>query len=330
VAKALAPEPERRYGSAEALRADLQAFLERRPTVAEIERRSWGPNATVEAAREYIRRATQTLVRVKRTLQVAGALAWFLMGMALWIGGTLAVERWATHRVQKASAAINKTKTAPATLPAAPRPNPNAELPGLYATEAEKILRAYRESADPVLDDFDWHKAEIYLERAVTLSGNDPRLQGELALSKGYATMARLADDRYSASGTAQLRARTRADLADAAAKLPQDPGPHLALARYYVYEQPDPPRALEEFARAEALGATLGRREIEEQGDVYRLRSLNEAARQPRQSHADAQQALAIYARVPGFDQADRHARELKRTRSAGTSRAARRRSWR
>src|SRR5581483_7593676 len=127
----LAPEPERRYGSAEALRADLQAFLERRPTVAEIERRSWGPNATVEAAREYIRRATQTLVRVKRTLQVAGALAWFLMGMVLWIGGTLAIEKWATHRAQKTSAA--KVKTVPAKLPSAPPPNPSAELPALYA-----------------------------------------------------------------------------------------------------------------------------------------------------------------------------------------------------
>lgn len=325
VGKALAPEPERRYSSAETLRADLQAFLERRPTAAEIERRGFGPNATMEAAREYIRRATQTLVRVKRTLQVAGAAAWFLMGMALWIGGTLAVQKWIAHRVQKASSPPVATRAIPAILPSAPRPNPAAELPGLYVTEAEKILAAYRASADPVLDDFDWHKAEIYLERAVKLGGNDAHTLGELALSKGYATLERLADDRYSAAGAAQLRATARAQFTDAAAKLPDNPDPHLGLARLYVYAQRDVAKAMSEFREAERLGAELGRREIEQQADVYRLRAESEAARQPRLARADAQKALALYARVPGFDQVDARARQLRRL-SYGT----RRRSWR
>ena len=37
--------------------ADLQAFLEHKPPVAELERRvAWSANATLEAAREYLRR----------------------------------------------------------------------------------------------------------------------------------------------------------------------------------------------------------------------------------------------------------------------------------
>ena len=209
--------------------------------------------------------------------------------------------------------------------------NCTTELPALYAAEAEKILAAYRSSADPLLDDFDWHKAEIYLERAVALGGSDARTLGELALSKGYATLERLAGDRYSAAGAAQLRAEARSELSDAAAKMPQSSEPHLALARFYVYAQPDSAKAMSEFSVAQQLGATLGRREIEQQADVYRLRAESEAARQPRQARVDAQKALALYRRVPGFDQADAHVNELKRIRyGTAAARPVRRRAWR
>src|ERR1019366_4026184 len=58
VMKALAPGAGQRY------RADLQLFLERKPTRAETERRSgWNPNATVEAARQALRRVTRRIRR---------------------------------------------------------------------------------------------------------------------------------------------------------------------------------------------------------------------------------------------------------------------------
>ena len=71
VSKALAPEPARRYRSAQAFQADLQAYLEHRPTAAEIERRArW--SATLEAAREAVDLARRT---ENRRLQ-ARALIW--------------------------------------------------------------------------------------------------------------------------------------------------------------------------------------------------------------------------------------------------------------
>jgi serine/threonine-protein kinase len=82
--KALAPNPEQRYRSARSFQADLQAFLENKPVRAELERRrSWSPTGT-------LRRATRTVVKLKRHLRVLGGAGWFFLGMSLWIGGTLA------------------------------------------------------------------------------------------------------------------------------------------------------------------------------------------------------------------------------------------------
>src|SRR5215469_3409060 len=56
VTKALAPDPVRRYETAAAMQADLQAFLEHGTTAAEIEQRtSWKAGATIVAAREALR-----------------------------------------------------------------------------------------------------------------------------------------------------------------------------------------------------------------------------------------------------------------------------------
>jgi hypothetical protein len=87
-----------------------------------------------------------------------------------------------------------------------------------------------------------------------------------------------------------------------------------LALARVYVYSLPDPEKAMPEFAAAERLGAVLGPREVEQQGDVYRIRAHQELARDWRQARRDADVARALYQRIPGFDEADRHLRELDR----------------
>src|SRR5579871_198194 len=68
VTKALAPDPRLRYASAEEFQADLQAFLEHRPVLAELERRAgWNPNATIEAARAYFRKATKTFRKAHRS-----------------------------------------------------------------------------------------------------------------------------------------------------------------------------------------------------------------------------------------------------------------------
>ena len=84
------------------------------------------------------------------------------------------------------------------------------------------------------------------------------------------------------------------------------------------------------EFAAAERLGAALGHREVEQQGDVYRIRAHQELARDWRQAKRDADVARALYQRIPGFDDADRHLRELNRIHAPAPRRPYTRRIYR
>jgi hypothetical protein len=323
--KALAPKTERRYRSAREFQGDLQAFLERRPTLAELEKRGWSANATIEAARECLRKATRTLRRAKRRLRIAGAVGWFAVGMGLWIGGTLGWQAWRTHRTPPPPAAKPAPPKAPATLP-------GDGMALLYQQAAERILDAYRSSSDPALQDFDWTKAEICLQRAVELGGDSARTFGELALSKGYATLERLGGERYSDGAAAQLREYAREQFGIAALKMPHDPAPHLALARFYVYSQPNAEKAMEEFSAVGQMGGTLGRREIEQQADVYRIEAQQELSDEPKQAVEDAQTARALYQKISGYDRADEHLREVTRIITPVVKRAktVRQRRWR
>jgi hypothetical protein len=312
VMKALAPGASQRYQSAAEFRADLQLFLERKPTRAETERRSgWNPNATVEAARQALRRVTRTVRRRhSRGLRLLGAAAYFATGMLLWIGGTLGWQVWQA----RASAAARPELKAPPVVPVVKAPPPEENLAQWYVAAADRILDSYRVSTDPRLSEFDWHKAEICLERAVQLGAGDDRTLAKLALARGYATLERLNGAQYSETAATGLRVRARDEFLQAASKAPADSAPHLALARVYVYSLPDPGKTLAEFAAAERLGAVLGPREVEQQGDVYRIRALQELARDWRHAKRDADVARALYRRIPGFDEVDRHLRELDR----------------
>jgi hypothetical protein len=309
------------------MQADLQAFLEYRPTAAELEQcASWKAGATIVAAREALRKATRTLVRARRTLKVAGALAWFLVGMCLSVGGIKAWWAWrARHAEVKQPVAA-----APVHKPVPPPAQPEWLL---YTEPADKILSAYSNSADPALDDFDWPKAEVLFEHAIKVGDKSSRTAAGMALAQGYATLERLGSDDYSNSAAAQLSAEARADFAKAAATLPADAAPHLALARLYVYTMPNLERAIAEFATAQRLGAALGRREIEQQADAYRMSAERGAARHPRQAWKDVQTAKRIYERVRGFDQVEMHLKELARIRYGAPRRQSkppRRSRWR
>jgi hypothetical protein len=59
-----------------------------------------------------------------------------------------------------------------------------------------------------------------------------------------------------------------------------------------------------------------LGRREVEQQGDVYRIRAQQELPRDWRRAMRDADVARGFYRRISGFDEADRHLRTLDQIR--------------
>jgi hypothetical protein len=297
VTKALAPDARRRYGSAREFQADLQAFLEHRPPAAELERRSsWSPNATIEAARAYLRKATRTLRRARSSVRAGSAVAWFTIGMTLWIGGTYAWQWLQANHTSLAAASA-----------------PDLMLPMLYVKAADQVLEEYRVSADPSLHDFDWQKAEVCLARAVELGARDASTRGKLALSEGYAVLERLGGGQYTDVAAARLREHARERFASAAMGLPGDPAPHLALARLYVYSRPSVEQAMSEFETAAKLSAVLGPREIEQQGDAYRLRALDEFENfEWEAAERDAQEARRRYQKIPGFDQVDAHLREV------------------
>ena len=68
----------------------------------------------------------------------------------------------------------------------------------------------------------------------------------------------------------------------------------------------------MSEFSAAQQLGATLGRREIEQQADAYRMRAERELNSDLPAALRDAKTARSLYDRIPGFDQADEHRSDL------------------
>ena len=306
VAKSLAANPSSRYASADEFRADLQLFLEGRTTQAESEGRSrWNPNATVEAARKALHRVTRTARQQRDDLRPAGAAAYFVTGMLLWIGGSVAWDLWQA----RASAAVPVVKkAAPAKIE-----QPEENLAHWYIASADRILDSYRTSASPSLSEFDWQKAEICLARAVELGAADDHTRAKLALARGYATLERLNANLYSEAAATVQKLKARDEFALAALKAPSDPAPHLALARLYVYSLPDAAKAMAEFAAAERLGAAIGSREIEQQGDAYRIKARRELSHNWRLAVQDANIAKALYRKIDGFNETGRHLKELE-----------------
>jgi hypothetical protein len=328
VSKGLARNEARRYRSAAEFMIDLQAFLGHRPTLAEMERRGWNPNATIEAACEVLRRATHTVKRAGRRWKLVGAFGWFAAGMALWIGAAFAWQSWQTlhaHRVategaarkreQITKASFNGTApVAPLNATAKPDPPPGIDWPAKYVTEADQIFGAYRSGSDPALRHFDWRMAEIRLQDAVDQGRADDETLGKLALAKGYAALEQLSVGLYRDKEAAATRVEARRDFDEAERRMPQSADAHLAMARIYVYSMPDLAKARAEFADAQKLGAKFGPREIEEEADAFRIRAQQIASSNPRDAWIAAQQARTLYRRVAGFDRANEHLNELSK----------------
>ena len=80
------------------------------------------------------------------------------------------------------------------------------------------------------------------------------------------------------------------------------------------------------EFAVAERLGAVLGRREVEQQGDAFRLRAQREFPHDWKRAVRDAGISRGFYRRIPGYNEADVHLRELSFIRQPAPRKPVRR----
>jgi serine/threonine protein kinase len=352
ISKALAPVADRRYTSAEALYADLKAFIDGDETLAEKEKRQpWRPNTTLEHPSKSpqpatavriprpdpaaaLRRLVRRMLRRRRSLptivRTAGACACVLTGLLVFMSTSYFWRYWTASRQIEANldyaarpiAAINADWALYKDLQRqfsflhgySPVDRLQGPLRMAYTQAAADVLDSYDRGTDPALRHYDWKKAELCLSRARDLGASNQPSLARLALAQGYAGMLRIMDwTGHDATELESLRHAVRDHFAEAAQNAPDWPDPHLGLARIYLYSLPDYDRALDELDIADHLGYRRGPREIEQRADALRLRGLARMrAGNTEGARADFAAARGLYQTIPGFSLADYHLRQI------------------
>jgi serine/threonine protein kinase len=297
--KALAPQIDRRYQTAEWFERDLIAFLEDRSTVAEFDRHSFA-SANVTVRREVGSAATVRREPVKATLlkfpslpkptfrrtQLLTALALLggvIIGLLVFVplgyldhfaqvAQPLRVAKDYTHgdgaEIASDWRLYQQLKKENQPLKSfSPIRSVEKQLQSNFMSAADNIIEGYRNNSDGTLADFDWAKAQLCLRHALELDPSNAKTKGELALCTGYLNLRKnpnLPEAMLSAISFKQ-----------AESFLPSSPDPHLALARLYIYSYRNVGPALAEFQQAERLGYHLGPRETEQEADGYLYRTV-------------------------------------------------------
>jgi serine/threonine protein kinase len=336
--KALAPQIDRRYQSAEWFERDLVAFLEGRSTVAEFDRRSFA-NANVTVRRELAGAATVRREPAKPVLlkfpplrkpafhrsQLLTALALVggvMIGLLVFVplgyldhfsqvakplgiakdyahgDGPEIASDWGLYQQLKKQNQPLKSFS--------PIRSVEHQLQSNLLSAADSIIDGYRNSSDGTLADFDWARAQICLRHALELDPSNAKAKGELALCAGYLNLRKnpnLPEAMLSAINFKQ-----------AESYLPGSPDPHLALARLYVYSYRNVAPAIAELQQAERLGYHLGPRETEEEADGYLYRTIWDLLRAQHAvpesaktkwlllANADRDRARQLYEPLAGF----------------------------
>lgn len=327
--KALAGDLHQRYVSAAAFQNDLTLFLQKRPTVAEMERRvSWSSNPTVERQRvplaplvagmaQTVRRSVLKLKpsreqQIASVMSVLVALCWGVLA-----GLVVFVPAGYYYRFSRESRALrgnlDYTHASVATINRdwdlfqhirrqnaflggfSPASRLTASIESALVSAGDAVVDSYRNSSDPRLQDFDWSKAEVCFAHLIELDPANHDAQGKLALCHGFKNLIR-ADSDNSAAHAAQ------SDFGDAESLLPRSPDPHLGIARLDVYALKNVGNAVAELHAAQRLGFAPGPREMEEQADGYRFRASAEL-NQARNAGVKNRAAQARYLRLAQRD---------------------------
>jgi eukaryotic-like serine/threonine-protein kinase len=329
IRKSLAAEIDRRYASATAFEHDLRAFIDHRRTAAETEDApSWDSNATLEKPREGAAPAGRTRVRFSKFIAEFNVMMWsviagILAGLLLFVPATYFYSYWkdsAPLRGRRDYFHASSSEIASdwniyqniareyaflgSLSPVSRLTRPLRER---LSAAADRVIDGYRDSSQPALEAVDWDHARVCLAYALALNGSDPEARGKLAVVNGYSELARNPQSD-----------EARADFEQAAALLPSAPDPHLGLARIYIYNLHNIGRAVAEFHTAEALGFSLGPREMAQEGDGYLYRAEQElrqgetapderaGKRFLAEANRDFERARALYEPIEGYAQAD------------------------
>ena len=318
--KALTGDLHQRYVSAAAFEADLRAFLQSRPILAETERRTtWRTNPTVEKPRlrlpervssmaETVKQSVMKLKpppgqRVAAVLRILVALCWGLLaGLVVCVPGGYyyrflrqsAPLRGAIDYSRSSAAAINsdwdllqRIQRQNAFLgDYSPAKQLSAAMRSNLLQAADEVIERYRNNSDPIIQNFDWPKAIVCLQHALEIDRDDRAARGKLALCTGYVNLIR------------QSVGKAQENFQEACSLIPRAPDPYLGLARIYVYSSKNIGKAVAELHEAERLGFQPGPRELEQEADGYRFRAdaeLAEARKDRDKSRTMAQRNLRL-----------------------------------
>ncbi len=335
IGKAIAPDPVRRYDSATAFETDLRAFLEKRRTVAEMDRLpSWDANATIEKRPPTLPLRRDRQQKLTHIVQEANRTIWALAagliaGLIVLIPPGYLYRFWHESAPLRAGQDYAQHSTAEMSsdwLLYKGLEQQNAFLHGFspigwvkeplrarLISTADGVIGDYRNTSDRAPEHFDWEKAQTALKYALELDSADAHVRSEEALSDGYLALAHNADS-------------AKKNFEQAAEFDRRSPDPHLALARLYAYADHNAGQTVAELQQAERLGFHPGPRETEEEGDAYLYRGQEELreATKPGLSADDREWSLAaserdlarareLYEPISGFSNVSRSLEQLR-----------------
>jgi serine/threonine protein kinase len=302
--KALAVDIADRYQSANAFAADLNAFLERNPTVAEADedteatrrltagraedvdeaatRRTSTPTGVrppvlpVLSPKVKTRREKKPLTPRQRQIRFFGGLSLLIVLVLLvfheygaWRTGAQLAREVESERLTDMDAAWKRYDALQkASFAPWVLSGPRNAIEGRLIAAADSIINEYAKADAPSITEKEWIKAHDLLARALEIDPHDRSVRGKLYLSDGH-----LSRIRGTARGDSKLLNDARGKFEQSAELIPKSPDPYLGLARLYVYSLHDVDRAEDALKAAEKRGHEMGRRERAQLADGYRDR---------------------------------------------------------
>jgi len=315
IAKLLAPTVADRYGSAQAIREDLERFTSGEVTEAEQEgwpnrsideaqtrRTQLPPNADDEKTRRTSTPADPSKTKAavmpaarrlagKKIRRIAAVVILLVIlgigGNDIWVGVTAAkvAESVQTRDLEQLGPSWDRYDdlSRQAYLHFATT-GLRRSLTQRSAVLADRVIANYRTSL-PTVREAQWQAARDALARAVSAAPDDRQLRAALRYCEGH--IHRINGE---AKRSRRKLAEAERDLTEAVAAFreaaelrPGWPDPFLGLARTFIYGLQDLDRGADALRQAERNGYTPGERETVQLADGYRLRgdTLTRNARQ-------------------------------------------------
>jgi serine/threonine protein kinase/tetratricopeptide (TPR) repeat protein len=328
--KAMAPDPDMRYPSAAAFRADLQAFRTGSPVAAVADdldatrrTRPSDPDETRRTRAAEPAPAGMPVPRPKpkqRGVPVPLArILLVLVVIALLYGASSAVGNYLLHKHgQDLLRAIQSEQlTDPAEIwtkwTELSKGNPSSFLlrgprdavKQKFVAVADHVIDTYRNSDGQPVYQKDWERARTMAARALTIEPDDT-VRGKVRLSEGHIS-------RINAGAHHSLQEYNTAvdEFNEAQRLLPKSPDPQLGLARVYVYGLKDIDKAYQSLQEAQKRGYQLGNRDKAQLADGYlaradrlwkdssSMRGLPQEKDQIQRSAEDYKRALQLYQEI-------------------------------